>query len=158
MRSRREPSQASGLRILVAFARYSPRVRGSSRRILGYVVTVVGRNFSCEVPSCRLSYGRSKFLHESWSRSQTRLVGGGMRLGSYSLSMANAFGGMPMVEVVAPDGTTELWAAAVAHRVAVAVVQKAVPEGYVARATNRRLPVSPRLDGFRPGEVRKVQP
>jgi hypothetical protein len=104
------------------------------------------------------SYGRSKFLHESWSRSQTRLVGGGMGLGSYSLSMANTFGGMPMVEVVAPDGTTELWAAAVAHRVAVAVVQKAVPEGYVARATNRRLPVSPRLDGFRPGEVRKVQP
>jgi hypothetical protein len=55
MRSRREPSQANGLRIFVAFARYSPRVRGSSRRILGYVVTVVGRNFSCEVPSCRLT-------------------------------------------------------------------------------------------------------
>ena len=55
-----------------------------------------------------------------------------------------------MVEVVAPDGTTELWVAAVAHRVAVAVVQKAVPEGYIARATNRRLPVSPGLDGFVP--------
>jgi hypothetical protein len=87
-----------------------------------------------------------------------RLVGGEMGLGSYSLSMTNTFGGMPMVEVVAPDGTTELWAAAVAHRVAVPVVQKTVPEGYVARAMNRRLPVSPRLDGFRPGEVRKVQP
>lgn len=87
-----------------------------------------------------------------------RLVGVGMELGSYSFSLTNTFGGMPMVEVVAPDGTTELWVAAVAHRVAVAVVQKAVPEGYIARATNRRLPVSPGLDQFRPGEVRKVQP
>jgi hypothetical protein len=72
--------------------------------------------------------------------------------------MANTFVGMPMVEVVAPDGSTELWAAAVAHRVAVSVVQKAVPEGYIARTTNRRLPVSSRLEGFRPGEVRKVEP
>jgi hypothetical protein len=74
------------------------------------------------------------------------------------LTMANTFVGMPMVEVVAPDGRTELWAAAVAHSEAVAAVQTAVPEGYIARATNRRLLVGPKLEGFRRGEVRRVEP
>ena len=72
--------------------------------------------------------------------------------------MANTLVGMPMVEVVAPDGTIELWAAAVAHSEAVAAVQKVIPADYVARSTSRRVPVSPKLEGFRRGEVRKVEP
>jgi hypothetical protein len=63
-----------------------------------------------------------------------------------------------MVEVVAPDGSIELWAAAVAHSEAVTAVRKAIPADYVARATSRRLPISQKLMGFRQGEVRKVEP
>ena len=65
---------------------------------------------------------------------------------------------MPMVEVTAPDGSKELWAAAMSHAEAVAAVQKAVPPGFTAKSSNRRLPVGPRLEGFRHGEVRKVEP
>jgi hypothetical protein len=63
-----------------------------------------------------------------------------------------------MVEVVTPDGQTELWAAAVPHDEAVAAVQKVVPPGCIAKPSSRRLPVSPALHGFGRGEVRKVEP
>jgi hypothetical protein len=62
--------------------------------------------------------------------------------------MANTFVGKPMVEVVTPDGTKELWAAAVAHKEAVAAVQKAIPAGSTVRLSNRRFPVGPRVEGF----------
>jgi hypothetical protein len=66
--------------------------------------------------------------------------------------------GMPMVEVVSPDGRKELWAAAVAHDDAVEAVRKAIPADYAAKATSRRLPLGPRMEGFRYGEVRRVEP
>jgi hypothetical protein len=72
--------------------------------------------------------------------------------------MANVYVGIPMVEVVTPDGTKELWAAAMAHDDAVAAVQRAIPADRVARLTNRRLPIGGRLEGIRYGEVRRVEP
>jgi hypothetical protein len=72
--------------------------------------------------------------------------------------MANTLVGMPMVEAVAPDGHTELWAAATPHNEAVAAVQKVIPADWIARPTSRRLSVSKKMEGFRAGEVRKVLP
>jgi hypothetical protein len=72
--------------------------------------------------------------------------------------MANVWVPMPMVEVTTVDGDIELWAAATSHIAAVEAVQKAVPGDYSARLTSQRLPPGPRLEGFRPGEVRKVFP
>jgi hypothetical protein len=65
---------------------------------------------------------------------------------------------MPMVEVTDPHGDIELWAAATSHIEAVEAVQKAIPRDYSARLTSQRLPPSPRLEGLRPEEVRKVFP
>ena len=63
-----------------------------------------------------------------------------------------------MVEVVAPDGRWELWAAATAHDKAIAAVRKAIPEDWDATLSNQRLHVGPKLEGLRYGEVRKVRP
>lgn len=63
-----------------------------------------------------------------------------------------------MVEVTAPDGSKEFWVAAVPHKDAVAAVQKAIPAGYGAELSLRRLPFGPKLEGLRAGEVRKVEP
>ena len=65
---------------------------------------------------------------------------------------------MPMVEVVAPDGRWELWAAAVERSRAVSAVQQTLPVGYVAKPSSQRLSVSSRMGGCRYGEVRKVRP
>lgn len=62
-----------------------------------------------------------------------------------------------MVEVTAPDGTVELWAAAVPHDSAVAAVKAAVPADYMVRASSRRMSGA-RLEGLRHGEVRRVSP
>jgi hypothetical protein len=62
---------------------------------------------------------------------------------------------MPMVEVVAPAGSKEFWAAAVPHKDAVAAVQKAIPADYKAELSLWRLPVSPKLE-LSHGEVRKL--
>lgn len=61
-----------------------------------------------------------------------------------------------MVEVIAPDGETELWAADVAHSEAVAAVRKAIPSHYIIRSASQRLPFTWKLEGFPHGEVRRV--
>lgn len=63
----------------------------------------------------------------------------------------------PTVEVLAPDGTTSLWAVALPHSEAVAAVRSVIPPDHVAELSIRRLRRSPRLDGLRPGEVRKIE-
>jgi hypothetical protein len=65
---------------------------------------------------------------------------------------------MPMVEVVTPDGQKELWAAATGHSHAVDAVRNAIPANHVATLTSRRLPHSPKMEGFHYGEVRRVEP
>jgi hypothetical protein len=70
--------------------------------------------------------------------------------------MANTRAAIPMIEVVAPDGSKEFWAAAVPYKDAVAAVQKAIPADYKAELSLWRLPVSLKLERLRPGEVRKV--
>jgi hypothetical protein len=64
----------------------------------------------------------------------------------------------PAVEVVAPDGTKSLWVAALAHRDALAAVRKIIPPDHIAELSILRLRRSPKLEGLRPGEVRKVEP
>ncbi len=63
----------------------------------------------------------------------------------------------PTVEVSAPDGTKSLWAVALPHSEAVAAVRSVIPPDHVAELSIRRLRRSPRLDGLRPGEVRKIE-
>jgi hypothetical protein len=77
---------------------------------------------------------------------------------AYTLGMANVRTAMPIVEVTAPDGGKSLWAAAVAHRDAVAAVKAMIPVDHVAVLSNQLLPRSPKLEGFRWGEVRQVEP
>jgi hypothetical protein len=72
--------------------------------------------------------------------------------------MANTRFAIPMVEVTAPDGRKEYWAAALAHKDAVAAVRAAIPADHMAELSLRRLPFGPKLEGLRRGEVRKVQP
>ena len=63
-----------------------------------------------------------------------------------------------MVKVIAPDGSTELWAVACAPEAAVGIVQSLIPEGHIAKKSSQHLPVSKRMEGFRFGEARKVRP
>jgi hypothetical protein len=64
-----------------------------------------------------------------------------------------------MVEVVAPDGSKSLWAAAVTHDDAVAAVKKAIPADHVAKLSNRRITLpNHKMEGLRLGEVCKVKP
>jgi hypothetical protein len=72
--------------------------------------------------------------------------------------MANTKVGMPMVEVVTLNGDTELWAAAMAHDKAVAAIQAVLPSGCVARLSSRRIAVYRALEGFRYGEIRRIEP
>jgi len=80
------------------------------------------------------------------------------RSGAHILAMANTRSATPMVEVVAPDGSKEFWIAALAHKDAVAAVKKCIPADYTAELSILRLPVGPKMERLRPGEVRKVQP
>jgi hypothetical protein len=66
--------------------------------------------------------------------------------------------GVPLVEVIAPDGSKSLWAAAFGQKIAVEVVQMFVPPDHIAKFSGQRLPVVPVLEGIRRGEVRKVEP
>jgi hypothetical protein len=70
--------------------------------------------------------------------------------------MENIHKKIPMVEVIAPDGSKSLWVAALPQDTAVAAVQRVIPENHVATLSSRRLTLSPRY-GLRPGEVRKVK-
>ena len=74
------------------------------------------------------------------------------------LGMANGRFAMPMVAVVAPDGSKEYWIAALEYKDAVAAVKKCIPADYRAELSILRLPVSPMMERLRPGELRKVQP
>jgi hypothetical protein len=69
--------------------------------------------------------------------------------------MANARFAMPMVAVVAPDGSTTYWVAAFEYKDAVAAVKKCIPDDYTAELSILRL--GQKMKRLRPGEVRKVQ-
>jgi hypothetical protein len=62
--------------------------------------------------------------------------------------------GIPLIEVIAPDGSKSLWAAAVGRKIAVKIVQS----DHIAKFSGHRLPVDPALAGIRRGDVRKVEP
>jgi hypothetical protein len=64
---------------------------------------------------------------------------------------------IPIVEVIAPDGSKSLWAAAVAPESAVAVVAMLVPASHVATLSGHRLTLSRRSPELRAGEVRRVR-
>jgi hypothetical protein len=57
---------------------------------------------------------------------------------------------MPMVAVVAPDGSKEYWIAALEYKDAVAAVKKCIPADYRAELSILRLPVSPRWSDCAP--------
>ena len=80
------------------------------------------------------------------------------RFPAHIRTMRNVYVGMPMVEVVAPDGSKSLWAAAVTHDDAVAAVKKAIPADHVAKLSNRRITLNHRMEGLRLGQVCKVKP
>jgi hypothetical protein len=80
------------------------------------------------------------------------------RVGAHIPGMSNVYVGMPMVEVVTPDGKKELWAVAAPHREAVTIVQQYVPPGSAIYPTHRRLPGSQKMQGFGPREARRVEP
>jgi hypothetical protein len=62
------------------------------------------------------------------------------------------------VEVTSPDGSKSLWVVALPHGEAVAAVRTVIPPDHIAELSIRRLPVSrKKLDGLRPGEVRKIE-
>jgi hypothetical protein len=80
------------------------------------------------------------------------------RFREHIMAMTNDFVGMPMLEVVTPSGAKELWAVAAPHDEAVSIVEREVPAGSIVRPTNRRLPVSPKMERFGPYEARRVEP
>jgi hypothetical protein len=61
------------------------------------------------------------------------------------------------VEVVAPDGTKSFWVVALPHSEAVRAVRKIIPTDHKAELSMLRLQSSPKLDGLRPGEIRKIE-
>jgi len=62
------------------------------------------------------------------------------------------------VEVTSPDGGKSLWVVALPHGEAVAAVRKLIPLDHIAELSIRRLLGSQKkLDGLRPGEVRKIE-
>ena len=63
---------------------------------------------------------------------------------------------IPTVEVIAPDGRTSLWVAAVAKAKAVAAVKEVIPPDYVATLTKQRLTITRKSVVLRRGEVRRV--
>jgi hypothetical protein len=64
---------------------------------------------------------------------------------------------IPIVKVTAPDGSESLWVAAVARDNAVAAVAEVIPAKHIATLSRHRLTLSRRLDGLRPGEVRRIK-
>jgi hypothetical protein len=88
---------------------------------------------------------------------QQRRIGIKTVVGQIDWGMPNVGDKIPIVEVIAPDGSKSLWAAAVAPENAVAVVAMLVPASHVATLLRRRLTLSRRLDELRPGEGRRVR-
>jgi hypothetical protein len=64
---------------------------------------------------------------------------------------------IPIVEVIAPDGTKSLWAAiAIPHGEAVAAVKKRIPKSHTAELSVRKFPSGTNLNGARPGDVIQI--
>lgn len=62
------------------------------------------------------------------------------------------------VEVTSPDGSKSLWVVARPHSEAVAAVRTIIPPDHIAELSIRRLSGSrKKLEGLRPGEVRKIE-
>jgi len=85
------------------------------------------------------------------------------RFGFGSQGTATHISGMvrvaiPIVEVIAPDGSKSLWGVALPYCEAVEAVKKVVPPNHTAELALRRWRSSPRLGRLRPGEVRKMEP
>ena len=72
-------------------------------------------------------------------------------------NMPNVRTKIPMVEVIAPDGSKSLWIAAVAKAKAVEAVKQVIPPNYVATLTNQRLTITRKSEVLRRGEVRRVE-
>ncbi len=64
---------------------------------------------------------------------------------------------IPIVQVTAPDGNKSLWVAAVARDNAAAAVAEVIPANHIATLSRHRLTLKRRLDGLRPGEVRRIK-
>jgi hypothetical protein len=71
--------------------------------------------------------------------------------------MPNVHTKIPLVEVVAPDGSRSLWAAAVAKEKAVEAVKQVIPPNYVAALSRRRLTITRKAEMLRRGEIRRVK-
>jgi hypothetical protein len=71
--------------------------------------------------------------------------------------MPNVRTKIPVVEVIAPDGSKSLWVAAVAKAKAVATVKQVIPTNYVAVLSERRLTVTRKSQVLRRGEVRRIK-
>jgi hypothetical protein len=80
-----------------------------------------------------------------------------IRKRSHIPKMTGFCGYVPIVEVIAPNGSRSLWVAAVVPEHAVAAVAVLVPADHVAMLSKRRLTPSRRSDELRPGEVRRVR-
>ena len=64
---------------------------------------------------------------------------------------------IPIVEVIAPDGRTSVWVAAVAKAKAVAAVKEVIPPDYLATLTKQRLTITRKSVVLRRGEVRRIR-
>jgi hypothetical protein len=62
---------------------------------------------------------------------------------------------IPIVEVIAPNGTKSLWEAHFPYSEAVAAVRKIIPPDYIAELSIRRR--KQKLNGLLPGQVRKIE-
>ena len=70
--------------------------------------------------------------------------------------MPNVRTKIPIVEVIAPDGSKSLWVAAVAKANAVAAVKEVIPPNYAAILTKQRLTITRKSEVLRRGEVRRI--
>jgi len=71
--------------------------------------------------------------------------------------MPNVRTKIPIVEVIAPDGSKSLWVAAVAKANAVAAVKEIIPPNYVAALIKQRLTITRKSEVLRRGEVRRLR-
>jgi hypothetical protein len=66
--------------------------------------------------------------------------------------------GMPRVEVVAPDGSREIWVVAVEHSKALDAVKRKLPLGYTARlVSGSEYQRTSRMKGLHYGQMRKIE-
>jgi hypothetical protein len=70
--------------------------------------------------------------------------------------VSKARSGIPLVEVVKPDGSKEFWVVASAHHQALDIVTGLISAGCTATISNQRIPISRALHGMSFGEARRV--